>query len=123
MPTTQHRTIIRTETPGWFLDPETGKKTRENKGVDRVVSQAEWDEQVAKAAGQDGHGRTTVLDTGKFTHGPTTTINCIECGAERVVQVQDAKQVKRCVFHQKEHRKRLRREKLAAKRRAAKAAA
>src|SRR5690606_8883836 len=40
----------------------------------------------------------------------TTTINCVDCGKERVIKVQDAFQVKRCVDCQKKHRNRRRAE-------------
>ena len=48
--------------------------------------------------------------------GKTTTIKCIDCGAERMIKVQDVFQVKRCVKCQKEHTKRRRAEKLKASR-------
>ena len=35
----------------------------------------------------------------------TVTIVCVDCGAERTVAVQDAKQVKRCVACQEKYRK------------------
>ena len=40
----------------------------------------------------------------------TTTINCVDCGKERVIKVQDAFQVKRCVSCQKKYRNRRRAE-------------
>ena len=46
----------------------------------------------------------------------TTTINCEDCGKERVIKVQDAFQVKRCVECQKKHRNRRRAERRREKR-------
>jgi hypothetical protein len=40
----------------------------------------------------------------------TTTVKCMDCGAERTIKVQDAFQVKRCVECQKEYRRRRRAE-------------
>lgn len=58
---------------------------------------------------------------GKVLHGKTTTINCIDCGAERIIKVQDAFQVKRCVTCQKNFTKARRNDRLKEKRNAAKA--
>lgn len=46
----------------------------------------------------------------------TTTINCVDCGKERVIKVQDAFQVKRCIECQKKHRNRRRAERRREKR-------
>lgn len=46
----------------------------------------------------------------------TTTINCVDCGKERIIKVQDAFQVKRCVDCQKKHRNRRRAERRREKR-------
>ena len=46
----------------------------------------------------------------------TTTINCVDCGKERVIKVQDAFQVKRCVDCQKKYRNRRRAERRREKR-------
>lgn len=46
----------------------------------------------------------------------TTTINCVDCGKERVIKVQDAFQVKRCVSCQKKYRNRRRAERRREKR-------
>lgn len=43
----------------------------------------------------------TMLSTGKWAYGPTTTINCCDCGKERVIKIQDAFQVIRCAACQK----------------------
>lgn len=48
--------------------------------------------------------------------GKTAIIKCIDCGAERIVKVQDVFQVKRCVNCQKDYTKRRRAEKLKANR-------
>lgn len=42
-----------------------------------------------------------LLSTGKWAYGPTTTIHCIDCGAERTIKIQDAFQVIRCAACQK----------------------
>lgn len=47
-----------------------------------------------------------------------TSINCEDCGEERIIKVQDAHQVKRCVSCQKKHRNRIRAEKRKAKKEA-----
>ena len=103
--TAEKRTLVETATPGWFIDPQNPDKKTRAKPVDVLLSQAEY-EKILQGV--------TVADTGKALVGPTTTIQCVECGADRVVKVQDAFQVKRCVSHQKAHRNTLRREKRAA---------
>lgn len=42
---TATRTIIQTDTPGWFLDPATDKKTRKQDG-DTVMTRAEYDQML-----------------------------------------------------------------------------
>ena len=42
-----------------------------------------------------------LLSTGKWAVGPTTTILCQDCGAERIIKIQDAFQVTRCAACQK----------------------
>lgn len=42
-----------------------------------------------------------LLSSGKWAYGPTTTITCIDCGAERTIKIQDAFQVTRCIPCQK----------------------
>lgn len=44
------------------------------------------------------------LSSGKMVTGKTVTIECIDCGAERVIKVQDAFQVVRCTECQKKYR-------------------
>lgn len=97
------RTLIKTGTPGWFLDPDTGKNARKKDG-DKIVTHA----QFYKAAG--GKVKTTIAPTGKVLKGETTTIKCIECGKDRVIRPQDAFQVERCVEHQKRHQQNYRNE-------------
>lgn len=41
------------------------------------------------------------LSSGKVTTGKVVTITCVECGADRVIKIQDASQVTRCVACQK----------------------
>lgn len=74
---------------------------------------------------------TTTSETGKILRGKTTEIKCgwkgdngdePVCGRERTIKVQDQFQVKYCVEHQTAHRRKVKREKLKAKRQAAKAA-
>jgi hypothetical protein len=63
---------------------------------------------------------------GRPLRGKTVTIKCRHhvgpgrklCGAERIIKVQDALQVKRCAEHQKEHARQRRRERAQAKRNA-----
>ncbi len=57
----------------------------------------------------------TQLSSGAWTLGPTATITCEECGAERVIKIQDRFQVKRCVACQKAHEKATRNEAMKAK--------
>lgn len=68
----------------------------------------------------------TVLTSGAVVTGPTTTIKCIDCGAERVIKIQDSFQVKRCCACQKKavttRRYEKKKAKLAAARAEAKAA-
>ena len=110
------RTLIMTETPGWYTDPEQlDKKTRVKPG-DIVVTREEWE--AAKKTADVASTRITpfgdhqvrVLDTGKVAVGPTKKIKCVDCGKEREIKVQDAFQVLRCVEHQKAHRLAKRRE-------------
>lgn len=51
------------------------------------------------------------LPSGKIVKGATTTIKCVDCGAERVIKVQDVFQVSRCVECQKKYRNHKRYEK------------
>lgn len=106
---TKARTLVKTETPGWYLDPSTGKKARRRK-VDKVISADEFERAMD---GERAGAKIFVSDTGKALIGPTTTIKCEVCQAERVVKVQDRFQVKRCVEHQRAHRNALKREKRA----------
>jgi len=43
----------------------------------------------------------STLSSGKTTTGAVCTINCVECGAERVIKIQDKFQVTRCLACQK----------------------
>lgn len=105
----QPRTLIETSTAGWYIDPNSGKKVRKRQ-VDKTISQSEY-ESILGTGPKDV--KIYVSDTGKALFGPTTTISCVDCGASRVVKVQDAHQVTRCAQHQREHRNALRREKRA----------
>ena len=53
-----------------------------------------------------------LLSSGKWAFGPVTTITCSECGAERVIKIQDAFQVTRCVTCQKKYQKARRNQKM-----------
>ena len=72
-------------------------------------------EQAAPAAPKQPTQKVKTED-GITLVGKTTIIKCIDCGAERIIKVQDVFQVKRCVKCQKEHTKRRRAEKLKASR-------
>lgn len=97
------RTIVQTQTPGWFEDPATGKKTRKQDG-DTVVSRAEYDQMLLDAEdtpaaadatvnGQQVDHKTTEsrnaehranaaaaapvrLTSGKLSKGKTVEIRC-----------------------------------------------
>lgn len=149
------RTIVETDTKGWYFDPETQKKTRKQDD-DEVLTQEQFTSQMlgngsspastqsmqvdaaqhaeAKAQGNGEPETATVADTGKVLRGKTEIVRCkhkvknskgklVNCGAERVVKVQDVFQVKRCVPHQEEHRRDIRKQKAKARRAEAKAAA
>lgn len=107
------RTIIQTKTAGWFLNPETGKKTRKQDG-DQILTEKEWNDLQKEVKATE----PVILSTGKVAHGPTVTIKCAnfeECGNERTIMKQDAFQVKHCVGCQKVERNRRRRERRKAK--------
>lgn len=109
------RTLLKTDTPGWYVDPNNPDKKTRAKPEDKIVSRTEWEQAKQKVSKTVN---AQVLDTGKLATGPTTTIKCVDCGLPRVIKVQDAFQVKRCVEHQKAHRLAKRRERNARKRRA-----
>lgn len=91
------RTIIKTDTAGWFEDPTTGKKTRKKDG-DVVMTGAEYaqtlldadpsktapaeqpEQPEAKAATNGGKAKDpqpeVTLTTGKVTTGATLTRKC-----------------------------------------------
>lgn len=56
--------------------------------------------------------------TGNAKKIKTTLINCVDCGAQREIKVQDIFQVKRCPHCQAEHRKAMRRANYKAKKEA-----
>ena len=60
-----------------------------------------------------------LLSTGKWAYGPTTTIHCIDCGAERTIKIQDAFQVIRCAACQKKAQNKKRAAKMKERNRAA----
>jgi hypothetical protein len=117
------RTLVKTDTAGWYEDPEQdGKKVRKRDGdviLDRkdyeAAQRGDTNGAVAEKAKQDAKG--TVLSSGKIAKGETVTITCAKrgCREKRVIQVQDKFQVKFCLPHQKEHRNELRRERRKAK--------
>ena len=57
----------------------------------------------------------TLLSSGKWAYGPTTTITCEDCGAERIIKIQDAFQVTRCIPCQKKAQNAKRNAKMKAK--------
>lgn len=89
------RTIIKTETPGWFIDPTNGdKKVRKQEG-DNILTRTEYDKALSddttpvdsspkattermKAAikADKPEVQTTILSSGKAVTGKTTTIKC-----------------------------------------------
>lgn len=56
-----------------------------------------------------------LLSSGKWAYGPTTTITCEDCGAERIIKIQDAFQVTRCIHCQKKAQNAKRNAKMKAK--------
>ena len=105
------RTLIKTKTAGWFIEPGSDKKVRKQPG-DTILTEAEF---AAKAV--NAEKKAVKLSSGKIAHGPTTTITCVEpgCTEKRVIMKQDEFQATRCLDHQKDHRNKLRRDKRAAK--------
>lgn len=98
----------------------TNKATEEPKGAPQpIVADAPEvsinKEQAAPAAPKQPTQKVKTED-GITLVGKTTVIKCIDCGAERMIKVQDVFQVKRCVKCQKEYTKRRRAEKLKASR-------
>lgn len=84
--TTATRTLIQTDTPGWFIDPDSpDKKTRKSPG-DTIVSRAEYEKMLeapkrgdrTDAAQTDEREpvTTTALSTGKVVTGQTVEIRC-----------------------------------------------
>lgn len=45
------------------------------------------------------------LSSGKVVTAPTCTITCVECGAERIIKIQDKFQVTRCIPCQNKYRR------------------
>lgn len=88
--------------------------------ADGNASERKWDEYIFSSTGmamklhQHLNGG---FDLGKVK---VTKINCEDCGVERIIKVQDAFQVTRCVPCQHKHRNAIRAEKRKAKREAAK---
>ena len=83
MATTAERTIIETPTPGWFLDPASGKKTRKQEG-DRIMSQAEYDQALldadpAKVTPPDPQEQ---VEPAKSEHNTEAVIERINANAE-----------------------------------------
>ena len=56
-----------------------------------------------------------LLSSGKWAVGPTTEITCVDCGAPRLIKIQDAFQVTRCTACQKKAQNKKRAQKKAAK--------
>ena len=106
---------------GWCTCCKCGKKSRQKdivKGgqqmdenqvnVSNTVDNTEAGEQTvetkepkAKKKKEPKEVVTTVLSSGKTTTGNVCTITCVDCGAERIVKVQDKFQVTRCIACQK----------------------
>lgn len=64
-----------------------------------------------------------LLSSGAWTTHPTYTLNCVDCGAERIIAIQDKFQVTRCVACQKKAQNKKRSEKKTAKAREARSVA
>lgn len=80
----------------WFKDNATGIAYHFVRSDADEISVKETRQSVAKAPKPK---RIWTTDKPKFT-----TIKCVDCGAERVIHVQDAFQVKRCVPCQAKYR-------------------
>lgn len=123
---------------GWHTCQITGKKIRGQKAKAILAEQEklmEWvieqieQEQIEDAKAEEAEILIAEqIEKDKITERlvahiqtagrpvKTTTINCEDCGKERVIKVQDAFQVKRCVECQKKHRNRRRAERRREKR-------
>lgn len=139
------RTLIKTSTAGWYLNSEDldGNRVRKTDG-DLILTRDEFDALAKQTNGTTPDAdqaksdkrlrerressepvKLVKLDTGKeVPESQTTVITCSKKGCKntRRIKKQDVFQVKFCVEDQKEHRKAIRREKLRAKRAAARAA-
>ena len=66
-----------------------------------VVTQVPENKEVAVTPIPTPAPVPVLLSSGKWHVGPTTIINCEDCGKERMIAIQDAFQVTRCVECQK----------------------
>lgn len=73
------RTLIKTETPGWFVDPATGKKTRKQPG-DNLLTRDEYEATLEQAKPKPKAAaepkQTTKLSSGKTATSATTVVRC-----------------------------------------------
>lgn len=101
------RTIIKTETAGWFEDPATGKKTRKQDG-DNIVTRAEYEQTLldadpAQKAADNGGQATEAkpapapatdaeqveLTSGKSTTGKVLKIKCAWVEPDKRTEAQE----------------------------------
>ena len=120
---------------GWYTCEITNKKMRGDVAREQLQAQEEAQKKYEQSQQQSKAPKKEVTHIGEeiihdiaegsshkitdrliahiATHGrpmKTTTISCVDCGRDRIIKVQDAFQVKRCVECQKKHRNRRRRE-------------
>lgn len=109
--------LIKTQTSGWYENPETGKKARKTDGDTIVDNRAAYD----KLAMRDGKPEVEYVELSSGARAPKSQVVEItcqrsDCSNKRLIKKQDVHQVKYCVEHQQENRKAIRREKLRTKR-------
>lgn len=97
---------------------DTIVKEQETKQDDVVATEGAANAE-AGAVAEPPKPEPVMLSTGKWAVGPTTTIHCVDCGAERIIKIQDAFQVTRCAACQKKAQNKKRAQKKKEKNRAA----
>lgn len=92
-----------------------GKVKRKKKVFDEEAFYSKYSH-VIKGSIQEVERGTVPTQTGVHSHGRICIISCEDCGAERVINVQDAFQTRYCIEHQKERaRARARKKRMAKK--------
>lgn len=123
---------------GWYTDLIGGKKMRGKDAEEQIQRQISVMERIeelikeeAKAQEQEEEAQADQepdisenLKQYIRTHNnvKTKTIKCVDCDRERIIKVQDAFQVKRCISCQKKYRNRKRTERKQARAKAEKKA-